>query len=361
LDILANNDWKRSIYFSSPYGSSVSIGLYQAGFVKQNGLVFELSPVRAKDNMPINMDRMYKNLMDVYAYGDMNKKGVLTDYYTRRHTSQYRSNFTKLAETYIRNAEAEKNKKENFINQIPRLRESGNKKVADSLQVVVQQADQIVADYNKRAIALIKKSLEVMPIERVIDYGEPNQDGRQLQVGNGITYPSYSDGSLHDYVGILYRAGDKAGAEKLGLQVAQEIETIFNYFTNSSAVTAYRNKEDLIAALSNYMTISMIASDEEIGNPNGVLSQRTRKKITELYQVIFESKYKELKDLSVAKGESPRSGYDAMMNDLKGHIDAVGIQFGYIARQAAEQQTPNSSSTQLTPEQIRQMMEQQVE
>jgi hypothetical protein len=46
MDILANNDWKRGIFFSSPGGSDVSISLYTKGFVKQNGMAFELSPLK---------------------------------------------------------------------------------------------------------------------------------------------------------------------------------------------------------------------------------------------------------------------------------------------------------------------------
>ena len=50
LDILANNDWKRAIYFSSPGGSDVALSLLRGmtgrdGYIKQNGMAFELSPL----------------------------------------------------------------------------------------------------------------------------------------------------------------------------------------------------------------------------------------------------------------------------------------------------------------------------
>ena len=38
LDILANNDWKRGIFFSSPGGSDVAYSLYRRGHIKQLGL-----------------------------------------------------------------------------------------------------------------------------------------------------------------------------------------------------------------------------------------------------------------------------------------------------------------------------------
>ena len=97
MDILANNDWKRGIFFSSPGGSDVSISLYTKGFVKQNGMAFELSPLKDLRSR-FAVDKMYNNLMNVYVYGDMENPNVLTDYYTRRHTSQYRLHFASLAD-----------------------------------------------------------------------------------------------------------------------------------------------------------------------------------------------------------------------------------------------------------------------
>ncbi len=354
MDILANNDWKRGIYFSSPYGSSVSIALYQAGHIKQNGLTYELSPIKMENNNPINKDKMYTNLMKVYDYGKMNKPGVLTDYYTRRHTSQYRSNFARLAEVYVRTAEMEENKEKSYRPEIVRLRAGGNTRVADSLENSIKNATTDAANFKKKAIDLIKKSIEVMPIDRVIDYGEPTSDGRRLRGLDGGEYSSYTDGSLHDYVGLLYRAGDKESAEKLGIQVAKEIETILNYFENSSAMTMYRNREDLIAALHNYMTIAMMANDEDLSDPNGALATRLNKRISNLYQVVFESKYHELKDL--ATGDSQNAGYASILRDLKGQLDAIGAQYGYVARPQVNSLENQSGMTQ---QQFEEMMRSQ--
>ena len=72
LDIMANNDWKRNLYFSSPGGSDVSLALYSSGYIKQNGLVFEVSPLQ--DREIVSKDRMYDNLMKVYSYGKSKKR-----------------------------------------------------------------------------------------------------------------------------------------------------------------------------------------------------------------------------------------------------------------------------------------------
>ncbi|MFN5984211.1 MAG: hypothetical protein ACK479_12155, partial [Fluviicola sp.] len=101
LDIIANNNWERGIYFSSPGGSDVAGALYKSGFLKENGMAWELSPIRSKSQLPVNAEKMYKNLMEVYQFGDLKNPNVLTDYYARRQTQQFRSMFAQLAEYYM--------------------------------------------------------------------------------------------------------------------------------------------------------------------------------------------------------------------------------------------------------------------
>jgi hypothetical protein len=45
-----------------------------------------------------NVKKMYKHMTKTYSWGDMKNPKVLTDYYARRHTQQYRVNFLLLAE-----------------------------------------------------------------------------------------------------------------------------------------------------------------------------------------------------------------------------------------------------------------------
>ena len=114
MDVLANNNWERGIYFSSPGGSQLARALYKRGYIKQNGMVFLLSPMNDFSNR--FTDEMYDLIMGLpkknangkviptYTYGAMSNPDVLTDYYTRRHTSQYRLHFYMLAEDYVKKA-----------------------------------------------------------------------------------------------------------------------------------------------------------------------------------------------------------------------------------------------------------------
>lgn len=330
LDLLAVNQWKRPIYFSAPHLSEVPAALLEAGYIRQNGSIYELSPLPADNNHALNMNRMYHNLMNVYNYGKMNQPGVLNDFYTRR-ALHYRNDFLKLAEAYMRNADKDEEQKATLT---ARFVETTDQKMSELLQKKIQKLDYRIASNKRKTIALIRKSLAVMPPDRFTDYGNPSENGRDLKTAAGIAYPAYSDGVLQDYVMLLYRAGDGAAGEKLGSRAAAQIETILNFFEESSPEIAYRNKPDLISALSNYMLIAMISSDETLGNPGGKLAIRTNGRIRYLYKNVFGKKYSELLKLAKEHGENPEADeqpgyYTQMLIELKGHLDATARQFGY--------------------------------
>lgn len=350
LDIMNNNKWKRNIYFSSPGGSDVAIALYTSGYVKQNGMVFELNPLR--DQEVIAKEKMYRNLTKVYSYGKMNKKGVLTDYYTRRHTSQFRDHFSRLADAYLREIEQAEANKERYEMQIKAYRQAGNARIADSLQQAMNSTVVNATGNKQKAIELVKYAMKVMPEDLVIDYGEPQASREKLDVSPGMSYENYDDGILHEYVGILYRAGDKKAGDELGMKVARHIESIFTYFENSKAGFSVQNKNDLISALNSYLLMATYAADKDKGNPNGVLAKRTNAKINQLYNSVFPRLYNELRN----------EGYDSKaIADFKGHVEAVAMKFGFMEKPKTSipQNGGTSPGMQLTPEQIQELMQQQ--
>jgi hypothetical protein len=348
LDIIANNDWKRNIYFSSPGGSDIAIALYTNGYVKQNGMVFEFTPLR--DQEVVAKDKMYKNLMEVYSYGKMNEKGVLTDYYTRRHTSQFRDHFSRLADSYLRELENENNKINSYKNQIKSIKASGNIRLADSLQKVITNSNVSLSKNKEKAIKLVNYAMKVMPDNLVIDYGEPQPSRDKFDVA-GVPYASYDDGILHEYVGILYRAGDVKAAENLGLKVIRHLESIFTYFDASKGEFAMQNKSDLISALNNYMLLATYAADTEKGNPKGELAKRTNAQINKLYNSVFPRIYTDLKNEGVESKE---------IAELKGHVEAVAMKYGFMEKPKTQMPTQGGEGgMQLTPEQIQELMQQQ--
>jgi len=103
LNIIAANNWKRPIYFTSPYGN---LGFGQ--YLRRDGLTYRLVPVklqRPEDKWVINqrvglsgdmnVDFATKNLLEKFVY--RSKKGTYFDEENRRHGLSIRTAFAEAA------------------------------------------------------------------------------------------------------------------------------------------------------------------------------------------------------------------------------------------------------------------------
>jgi hypothetical protein len=199
-----------------------------------------------------------------------------------------------------------------------------------------------------------------MPADVVIDYGEPNPNGREKYTNGGVQITAYSDGILHDYVVMLYKAGDKKAAEELGKTVADQLESIFNYFEKSDVTfsASRENTADLYAALDAYFKMYLASIDPEYGNQNGDLAKRLNAKINDLYKNVFPKMYRDLESKANDNGESTRRGskagkYASMLFELQDYIEAIGVHFGYLEGKPAP---PSAEGQQMDLEQLMQQM-----
>jgi hypothetical protein len=103
LDIIAHNNWKRPIYFSSSVASDALQGLSE--FTLQEGIAYRLVPVhvKANDGQPggVNTPVMYHNLMDKFYWHNLNNPNVYLDETCRRLAMNYRNAFSRLANGLI--------------------------------------------------------------------------------------------------------------------------------------------------------------------------------------------------------------------------------------------------------------------
>ena len=126
LNMIAANNWKRPIYFTSPWGD---LGFGQ--YIRKEGLSFRLVPV--KNNFPQqnwivdqvmrqariggtairdnNTNKMYENLMNKFKFGGANLAGVYFDEENRRHLLTIRSTYAEAAGNL-----ADQNRKPEAIN-----------------------------------------------------------------------------------------------------------------------------------------------------------------------------------------------------------------------------------------------------
>lgn len=110
LDIIAHNDWKRPIYFSSAIASEALQGL--SDYTLQEGIAFRLVPARIKgsDGQPggVNTAVMYHNVMDKFYWRNLNNPNVYLDETCRRLAMNYRNAFGRLASGLIDEGQKDK-------------------------------------------------------------------------------------------------------------------------------------------------------------------------------------------------------------------------------------------------------------
>ncbi|MFJ1430253.1 DUF2723 domain-containing protein [Capnocytophaga canimorsus] len=116
LDIIANNDWKRPIYFT---GGSLSPEEYiwMKDYLQLDGFVYKLVPIKTpidKKN-PFDIGRIDTDLMfDIvmrWDWGNMESPDIYHDPETRKNGMIFRGNLARLKEALLKEGKTEKAKK----------------------------------------------------------------------------------------------------------------------------------------------------------------------------------------------------------------------------------------------------------
>jgi hypothetical protein len=99
LDILAANNWERPVYFAITVPSSEYLGLDD--YFQNEGMAYRLVPIRKtrQDGFTghIDTDIMYRNMMEIFKWGNINDPGVYLDETNLRMVSNMRSSFARLS------------------------------------------------------------------------------------------------------------------------------------------------------------------------------------------------------------------------------------------------------------------------
>ncbi|MBX3163214.1 MAG: DUF2723 domain-containing protein [Bacteroidetes bacterium] len=113
LDLIANNDWSRPIYFAVTTGDEAYVGLKD--YFQLEGLAYRFVPVKqgemeAATGGRVNTDVMYDNIMNKFLWGGMDKKGVNLDENCTRMTGNLRMQMSILAGALINEGKNDKAK-----------------------------------------------------------------------------------------------------------------------------------------------------------------------------------------------------------------------------------------------------------
>jgi len=108
LDLLAHNDWNRSVYFASSVGSENYVNL--ENYFQLEGFGYQIVPIRAgrqqnrfgmSEYGRVDADKMYNNVMNKFRLSGFNDPRVYLDENHLRMAYNLRNNLARLANTLL--------------------------------------------------------------------------------------------------------------------------------------------------------------------------------------------------------------------------------------------------------------------
>ena len=100
LNMLANNDWQRPIYYAVTVGSEMYLGLEK--YFQLEGLAFRIVPLKSGgEEGTVATDKMYDNMMHKFKFGNVSHPGIYLDENVLRMCSAHRQMFDRLIEALI--------------------------------------------------------------------------------------------------------------------------------------------------------------------------------------------------------------------------------------------------------------------
>jgi hypothetical protein len=183
LDLLANNQWKRPVYFAITVGRSGYMNMED--YFQQEGFAYRLVPVKTVNSDGqvgrLAVDTMYHNLMENFQWGNINDPDVYLDENHRRLCMVIRNNFLRLADALLAKGEREK-----AVKVMDRCFElvSGEKVPYDFYSVLMTKNYYMAAEYDK-ANQLIDRMSRRMIEELNYFYSQDPSLNSELQQEKG--------------------------------------------------------------------------------------------------------------------------------------------------------------------------------
>jgi hypothetical protein len=105
LDLLANNNWKRPIYFAVTVGTESYQNLED--FFQLEGLAYRIVPIKSQPQPDgttgrVNTKDMYNHMVNEFQWGNMSNPDVYLDQNNLNMTMNLRNNFSRLAEALLK-------------------------------------------------------------------------------------------------------------------------------------------------------------------------------------------------------------------------------------------------------------------
>jgi len=326
LDILANNDWERPIYFTG--GSySDSEYMWMKEYLQLEGLVYKLVPIKTPLN-PINpylmgrldSDLMY-NIVKQWEWGNANSPSIYHDPETRKNSISYRSNMARLAEVLIDEGKNDKAKEvldlalekmpidyfgyysllTPFVNSYYLI---GEKEQARKVFEHVASKHQSQLDYFNSLSLNHKYDLgeEILTeieryralVEAVLNNKDEEKLGEYIQLFRkysrnfSFLYGEYDYfTAMEEFVEGLYLGGETEAARSLALNIARVYDERLEIISSFSAQRQMELEERIMEEINGYRRILLYVNLYDSKEHRDSLENQVYERIREL--AVFET------------------------------------------------------------------------
>lgn len=243
LDIIANNNWERPIYFTGgSFGDDDYIWMKE--YLQLDGMTYKLVPIKSEinPNNPYQMGRidtdlMYKNVKN-WNWGNGDSSKIYHDIETRRNGISYRTNLRRLADELI-----------------------NEKKII-------------------KAEEILDLGIEKMPLD---------------------IYGHYT--SLHSFIESYYRINKKEKARALWKQVSKKYQEQLVYFSTLSYQQQQKHVESIMDTMAYYGNlIDILAENNDIELTNNEI--QTFNQYIDLFPAFFTKQEKPKLDSIIKSDEN---------------------------------------------------------
>ena len=99
LEMIANNNWERPIYYAVTVGSEMYMGMKK--YFQLEGLTYRIVPFKDTDDVTVNADLMYDNMMNKFRFGNIEDPRVYLDENILRMCNAQRQMFGRLIDQLV--------------------------------------------------------------------------------------------------------------------------------------------------------------------------------------------------------------------------------------------------------------------
>jgi hypothetical protein len=232
LDLLANMDWNRPVYFAVTTGGDAYMGLEQ--YFQLEGLAYRLTPIKHKRSDNPNMDGgvcsslMYENMMNRFQWGNMDRTDIPLnmDENNRRMTTNLRLQFNHLAEQLI--AEGKNDLAQNVLRKSLEVMPEKNVPY-EQPQIMWQVADMLYQAGDSASALNLSKRMYDIAKQEVAYYNSLDKE-----------HQGYIEREVKTQVQILDRLAVMAAEYQPNDPTVQEMDQLVNSLLEPFGIMSYK-------------------------------------------------------------------------------------------------------------------------